>query len=197
MYYYGVAIHVVNKLASVHRSACGGPTTGTAGRQAASGARGSLLAVAVQLPAASPSRRAAWFDLSRARAIPLRSVFEDLTMITTSADCRAGCAGGSGSCPDEWYPSSADTCNAACGRVYEPFCTPSPRRNANPLLCASRRPPHRADRPPLRAGDQCGTMLTDAAMGGMEEMGVFYDSCLQELYPPGSCGTFCNEHTFE
>ena len=40
-------------------------------------------------------------------------------------------------------------------------------------------------------------MLTDAAMGGMEEMGVFYDACLQELYPPGSCGTFCNEHTFE
>ena len=40
-------------------------------------------------------------------------------------------------------------------------------------------------------------MLTGAAMGGMEEMGVFYDSCLQELYPPGQCGTFCNEHTFE
>ena len=40
-------------------------------------------------------------------------------------------------------------------------------------------------------------MLTGAQMGGMDEMGLFYDSCLQTLYPPGSCGTFCNEHTFE
>eukprot|EP01043_Picozoa_sp_COSAG02_P011277 COSAG02_NODE_413_length_22830_cov_57.043597_2_plen_261_part_00 len=34
-------------------------------------------------------------------------------------------------------------------------------------------------------------------MGGMEEMGLFYDDCLEELYPPGICGTFCNEHTYD
>ncbi len=38
-------------------------------------------------------------------------------------------------------------------------------------------------------------MLTMAHMGGMEEMNVFYEDCLEELYPPGVCGTFCNEHT--
>jgi hypothetical protein len=36
-----------------------------------------------------------------------------------------------------------------------------------------------------------------AHMGGMEEMGMFYDDCLEELYPPGTCGTFCNEHTYD
>ena len=45
--------------------------------------------------------------------------------------------------------------------------------------------------------DQCGAMLTDAHMGGMSEMGAFYDHCLESLYPPGSCGTFCNGHTFD
>jgi hypothetical protein len=53
--------------------------------------------------------------------------------------------------------------SASCGKVYEPFW------------------------------DQCGAMLSNAAMGGMEEMGEFYDICLKELYPPGTCGTFCNE----
>ena len=40
-------------------------------------------------------------------------------------------------------------------------------------------------------------MLTMAHMGGMEEMSVFYEDCLEELYPPGICGTFCNEHTYD
>ena len=40
-------------------------------------------------------------------------------------------------------------------------------------------------------------MLVQAHMGGMDEMGTFYDDCLEELYPPGSCGTFCNEHTYD
>ena len=39
-------------------------------------------------------------------------------------------------------------------------------------------------------------MLTTSGMGGMSEMGVFYDHCLEALYPPGICGTFCNLHTF-
>ena len=38
-------------------------------------------------------------------------------------------------------------------------------------------------------------MLMESKMGGMKEMGVFYDHCLKSLYPPGSCGTYCNAHT--
>eukprot|EP01047_Picozoa_sp_COSAG01_P102252 COSAG01_NODE_31870_length_590_cov_0.769857_2_plen_76_part_01 len=40
-------------------------------------------------------------------------------------------------------------------------------------------------------------MLTNANMGGMHEMGLFYDRCLERLYPPGTCGAFCNAHTFD
>jgi hypothetical protein len=69
-------------------------------------------------------------------------------------------------CPPDWYPSSGDACNADCGAVFEPFW------------------------------DECGTMLVATGMGGMSEMAVFYDSCLRALYPPGSCGTFCNDHTY-
>ena len=29
--------------------------------------------------------------------------------------------------------------------------------------------------------DQCGEMLTEAHMGGMDEMGLFYDDCKQAL----------------
>jgi hypothetical protein len=95
----------------------------------------------------------------------IMSVFQDLQQITTSPECMAGCNSGSGDCPPEWYPSAQDSCNAECGRIFEPFW------------------------------DQCGVMLTGAQMGGMDEMGLFYDDCLEELYPPGACGTFCNEHT--
>lgn len=72
-----------------------------------------------------------------------------------------------GTCPSAWMPTAVDECNPQCGRVFEPFW------------------------------DQCGEMLVEAHMGGMEEMGLFYDDCLEELYPPGSCGTFCNEHTYD
>jgi hypothetical protein len=40
-------------------------------------------------------------------------------------------------------------------------------------------------------------MLTESKMGGMKEMGVFYDHCLKSLYPPGSCGVYCNTHTYD
>ena len=46
-------------------------------------------------------------------------LFAKLQAITSDADCRGGCAGGSGSCGDEWFPGAADTCNAACGRTFE------------------------------------------------------------------------------
>ena len=28
-------------------------------------------------------------------------------------------------------------------------------------------------------------------------MSVFYKHCLEGLYPPGSCGKYCNGHTFD
>lgn len=66
-------------------------------------------------------------------------------------------------------------------------------------------------------------MLVQAHMGGMEEMGRFCtylrpqllkssladgpssltrgpvtdDHCLETLYPPGLCGAFCNQHTYD
>ena len=95
------------------------------------------------------------------------AVFAKLSMIKNNADCVAGCAHGTGACPADWYPNSDDMCSAACGVVFEPFW------------------------------DQCGAMLTTAGMGGMDEMGIFYDRCLESLYPPGVCGTFCNQHTYE
>jgi N-acetylneuraminic acid mutarotase len=69
-------------------------------------------------------------------------------------------------CPPDWYPGSGDVCNADCGAVFEPFW------------------------------DECGAMLVATGMGGMSQMAAFYDSCLRALYPPGSCGTFCNAHTY-
>lgn len=45
----------------------------------------------------------------------------------------------------------------------------------------------------MTSQDQCGEMLTESGMGGMSQMGIFYDHCLEALYPPGSCGTFCSE----
>ena len=47
------------------------------------------------------------------------------------------------------------------------------------------------------AGDSCGLMLTQANMGGMDEMNGFYTKCLESLYPPGSCGAVCTNHNFE
>ena len=70
-----------------------------------------------------------------------------------------------GRCPKDWYPRKQDKCSAPCGKVFEPFW------------------------------DQCGPMLTAAKMGGMGEMGTFYEHCLETLYPAGSCGTYCNGHT--
>ena len=76
--------------------------------------------------------------------------------------------------------SRRDSCNAECGVVFEPFCEPA-------ALDAGREAG--SDFSPARvvAGDQCGGMLTNAGMGGMEEMSTFYDHCLESLYPPGMC----------
>ena len=46
-------------------------------------------------------------------------LFQLLSEITLDENCRAGCAGGQ--CPEPWYPTSDDICDAECGRVYEPF----------------------------------------------------------------------------
>ena len=55
------------------------------------------------------------------------TVFTTLTEIKANPDCTAGCAGGTGECPESWYPGRADMCSAECGVVFEPFCaSPSP-----------------------------------------------------------------------
>ena len=102
-----------------------------------------------------------------AAACSIQTVFAGLSEIKADVACRAGCNSESGDCPADWTPGADDICSAACGHVFEPFW------------------------------DSCGEMLTNAHMGGMEDMGLFYDSCLERLYPPGTCGTFCNTHTFE
>ena len=57
----------------------------------------------------------------------IADLFSHLTDITTNQDCTAGCAGGTGVCPPNWYPGSADLCSPKCGRVYEVFCaSPKP-----------------------------------------------------------------------
>ena len=56
-------------------------------------------------------------------------VFGKLTEVKDNEDCRAGCARGTGGCPEEWYPGSADECSAECGAIFEPFVScPRPRQ---------------------------------------------------------------------
>jgi hypothetical protein len=72
-------------------------------------------------------------------------VFSKLTGIKTNLDCQAGCAGGSGACPVDWYPSAADECSAACGEMFEPFvsapastpCTHQPLYSISTVVDAS------------------------------------------------------------
>lgn len=44
----------------------------------------------------------------------ISSVFSHLMAIQTNPSCRAGCAGGSGICPDQWYPSEPCVARACC-----------------------------------------------------------------------------------
>ena len=74
-----------------------------------------------------------------------------------------------------------DSCNAQCGVVFEPFCKSAGRWIGTERLLLQPDPAR------VVAGDQCGGMLSNAGMGGMEEMSVFYDHCLESLYPPGMC----------
>jgi hypothetical protein len=69
-------------------------------------------------------------------------------------------------CRPDWYPGRGDVCTAECGAVFEPFW------------------------------DECGAMLVATGMGGVSEMSSFYYSCLHALYPPGRCGTVCDDHTY-
>ena len=72
-------------------------------------------------------------------------VFSKVTGIKTNLDCQAGCAGGSGACPVDWYPSAADECSAACGEMFEPFvsapasnpCTRHPLYSVSTVVDAS------------------------------------------------------------
>ena len=73
-------------------------------------------------------------------------MFGKLTQIKTDADCMAGCAGGTGACPAEWYPGAADECSPECGAVFEPFCEPPNLRPGTWTGClplTARSPAHR------------------------------------------------------
>eukprot|EP01052_Picozoa_sp_SAG31_P037191 SAG31_NODE_4764_length_2972_cov_2.026801_4_plen_484_part_01 len=58
----------------------------------------------------------------------IQSVFAGLSDIKSDPDCQSGCnsaagdgSGGGATCRADWTPGPHDTCNAACGRVFEPF----------------------------------------------------------------------------
>jgi hypothetical protein len=55
----------------------------------------------------------------------IADVFVKINSIKTDPDCEAGCAGGTGMCPDDWYPTGSDECSGACGAVFEPFVSSS------------------------------------------------------------------------
>ena len=124
------------------------------------------LTLATALMAAAAPRCARAQAPAGAVECSIQSVFSGLSAISADTQCRAGCNSNSGDCSAGWTPGAADTCSAACGHVFEPFW------------------------------DSCGEMLTNAHMGGMEGMSLFYDGCLETLYPPGACGSPCNDHTF-
>lgn len=101
--------------------------------------RGALLAAAA---AAAHAQAAAQVGARPPKAVvtalcSIGDVFGKLTEIKTDADCAAGCAGGTGMCPAEWYPSAADTCSPECGQVFEPFCELPLLSLLSPLLRAA------------------------------------------------------------
>eukprot|EP01052_Picozoa_sp_SAG31_P045033 SAG31_NODE_8074_length_1527_cov_6.789216_1_plen_216_part_10 len=58
----------------------------------------------------------------------IQTVFAGLSDIKSDPDCQSGCnsavgdgSWGGGTCRADWTPGPHDTCNAACGRVFEPF----------------------------------------------------------------------------
>ena len=59
-------------------------------------------------------------------------VFGKLTEVKNNQYCQAGCVGGTGVCPEQWYPGSADECSAECGQIFEPFVScPRSRRGTH------------------------------------------------------------------
>ena len=59
-----------------------------------------------------------------AQLCTIGDVFGKITTVKGDPNCQAGCAQGTGVCPQNWYPGADDICNAECGRVFEPFCAP-------------------------------------------------------------------------
>jgi hypothetical protein len=80
-------------------------------------------------------------------------VFGKVNQITSDPSCRAGCAGGTGECPDPtWMPAAADECNPQCGQIFEPFwCVRNgPHRSGFIIHVAISYDPHR-----LSCGSSC------------------------------------------
>eukprot|EP01047_Picozoa_sp_COSAG01_P102251 COSAG01_NODE_31870_length_590_cov_0.769857_1_plen_100_part_10 len=52
----------------------------------------------------------------------IQTVYAGLSDIKSDPDCQSGCNSAVGAtCRADWTPGPHDTCNAACGRVFEPF----------------------------------------------------------------------------
>eukprot|EP01052_Picozoa_sp_SAG31_P028725 SAG31_NODE_2796_length_5081_cov_49.527499_6_plen_125_part_00 len=52
----------------------------------------------------------------------IQMVFAGLSDIKSDPDCQSGCNSAvDATCRADWTPGPHDTCNAACGRVFEPF----------------------------------------------------------------------------
>eukprot|EP01052_Picozoa_sp_SAG31_P046583 SAG31_NODE_8967_length_1355_cov_2.278662_1_plen_117_part_01 len=73
----------------------------------------------------------------------IQTVFAGLSDIKSDPDCQSGCNSavgdggwGGGTCRADWTPGPHDTCNAACGRVFEPFWVRRPRARAL-IACTS------------------------------------------------------------
>ena len=127
----------------------------------------------------------------------IADVFVKINSIKTDPDCEAGCAGGTGICPNDWYPTGSDECSGACGAVFEPFVSSSCCICISGAYCSWRLFQYytlltHSSHPfallhvnanvnvnvnvnvmCIEQWDQCGEMLTAAGMGGMDEMGLF------------------------
>jgi hypothetical protein len=119
----------------------------------------------------------------------IADVFGKINSIKTNPDCEAGCAGGTGICPNDWYPTGSDECSGACGAVFEPFVSSSCCICISGAYCSWRLFQYytlltHSSHPfavlhvnvnvmCIEQWDQCGEMLTAAGMGGMDEMGLF------------------------
>ena len=105
------------------------------------------------------------------------------TRKTTAAPSAARC-----SSPSVRPPLPCALCNCADRRAARAQGTSAATCSRPPAWAAWTRCPSSVRRPPLRR-HQPRSAHPDALPPD--------DHCLQTLYPPGMCGTFCNQHTYD